>query len=164
MTRVEALIGSAAFSLLAPGTVAGLIPYFITHWRIPPHAPLTHTITGAMLITAALAALIERFTRFALRGAGTPAPIAPTEHLVVTGLYRFVRNPMYVAVIGLILGEMFLFQHAALLPYAVVMWLAFHIFIVAHEEPTLRHEYPDEYPIFSANVPRWIPRLMPWRG
>lgn len=161
MNRVEASIGSLAFFFLAPGTVAGLIPWLITHWRAGEGA---YPIAGAILIVISLAILIECFVRFALRGGGTPAPIAPTQHLVVTGLYRFVRNPMYVAVLGLIFGQMLLFGSAALLAYGVTMWLIFYVFVVSYEEPTLRRSFPEDYAAYFENVPRWLPRLTPWQA
>ncbi len=96
----EAAIGSALFFLLAPGTIAGLMPWLITRWRIEPDASSALTLAGAVLVIPCGVMLIECFARFVRHG-GTPAPIMPTEHLVVTGLYRRVRNPMYVAVTGL---------------------------------------------------------------
>ena len=93
----------------------------------------------------------------------TPAPVAPTQHLVVTGLYRFVRNPMYVGVLLLIFGQMLLFSSAALLAYGVAMWTAFHLFVVFFEEQRLERKFPEEYPAYAAAVPRWIPRLTPWK-
>ncbi len=164
MNRNEALIGSAAFLVLAPGTVAGLIPWFITKWRFGEGASTGVSIVGGIFIALALALLIECFVRFAQRGLGTPAPVAPTQHLVVSGLYRFVRNPMYVAVLGLIFGQMLLFGSAALMAYGVTIWLAFLIFVVSYEEPTLRRTFPEEYAAYFENVPRWIPRLTPWKG
>ena len=163
MGRVEAYIGSAAFLLIAPGTVAGIVPWLITHWRVQPDTPTTSLIIGALLAMAGLAIVIESFVRFARTGGGTPAPVAPTQHLVVTGLYRFVRNPMYVGVLLLIFGQMLLFSNAALLAYGVAMWTAFHLFVVFFEEHRLEREFPEEYPAYVAAVPRWIPRLTPWK-
>src|SRR5690242_5939618 len=100
MTRPAAVLGSAAFLVLAPGTIAGLIPWWITGWR-GPVAPLPLALLGALLIASGAWLLLECFGRFALQGRGTPAPIAPPERLVVTGPYRRVRNPMYVAVTSL---------------------------------------------------------------
>jgi protein-S-isoprenylcysteine O-methyltransferase Ste14 len=162
--RANAAIGSAAFFVAAPSVVAGLIPWLITHWRFPEAAPWQHVVIGWLLILVSLAALIECFARFATKGVGTPAPIAPTQHLVVTGLYRFVRNPMYLAVLGLIFGQMLVFQHAALLAYGVVIWFCFLVFILSYEEPHLRQRFPDEYAAYAAAVPRWLPRLKPWRA
>jgi len=163
MNRTEAAIGSAAFFVIAPGVVAGLVPFLITHWRLPPHAPLSATIVGALMIVVSLAALIECFARFARHGEGTPAPVAPTKRLVVTGLYRYVRNPMYVAVLGIIFGQMLVFQHAALLAYGVAVWFAFLMFVLSYEEPALKRAYPGQYAAYFENVPRWRPRFTPWR-
>lgn len=164
MTRSDAAIGAAAFFLIAPGTIAGLIPFWITRWRIQDGASPTLTIIGGVLLVVFLAMLIECFVRFVRHGGGTPAPVAPTEKLVVTGLYRHTRNPMYVAVLGLILAQMLLFGHAALLPYAIVVWGAFHVFVVYFEEKRLRAEFPEEYEAYVQSVPRWFPRLTPWSG
>jgi len=107
--------------------------------------------------------LIECFTRFALKGHGTPAPVAPPSKLVISGAYARVRNPMYVAVTGLILGQALLFASAALIAYAITIWFAFLMFVIYYEEPRLKHEFPGDYPAYFANVPRWRPRFLPWR-
>jgi protein-S-isoprenylcysteine O-methyltransferase Ste14 len=119
---------------------------------------------GAALIALGAAALVESFVRFALRGQGTPAPPFPTERLVASGLYRHVRNPMYVAVVAVILGQALLVGSIALLEYGAVVWLMFHLFVALYEEPTLRRSFGADYETFRAAVPRWIPRLKPWRG
>jgi protein-S-isoprenylcysteine O-methyltransferase Ste14 len=106
--------------------------------------------------------LLDSFARFALQGLGTPAPVFPTRHLVVTGLYRHVRNPMYLAVAAAILGQSLWFGNVRVLVYGFAVWLAFHLFVTAYEEPTLRRTYGHEYEEFCANVPRWIPRVRPW--
>jgi len=108
--------------------------------------------------------LLEAFARFALQGIGTPAPVSPTRHLVVTGFYRFVRNPMYVAVVAAILGQSMNLGNLMLVLYAAVVWIVTNLFIVIYEEPTLRRKFGNEYADFRANVPRWIPRLRPWSG
>jgi protein-S-isoprenylcysteine O-methyltransferase Ste14 len=88
----------------------------------------------------------------------------PTRRLVVSGLYRYVRNPMYVAVTSIIVGQGLLFGSVATLEYGAVVWLCFFLFVLAYEEPALRATYGDEYKRFCANVPRWIPRLRPWEA
>jgi protein-S-isoprenylcysteine O-methyltransferase Ste14 len=109
MKRAIALLGSAIFLVIAPGTLAIYGPWAITRWRFAP--PLLGVfslrILGALMIVGGLPMLLDSFLRFALQGLGTPAPIAPPQHLVVTGLYRWVRNPMYVAVALLIFGQGF---------------------------------------------------------
>jgi protein-S-isoprenylcysteine O-methyltransferase Ste14 len=163
--RVFAVLGTAAFLILAPGTVAGLIPWWISHWRFhPPFLgfPPFRAI-GLLLIAAGVAVVLESFGRFALQGIGTPAPVFPTRHLVVEGVYRYVRNPMYVAVTSMILGQALLLGDRHLLEYAVLPWLAAHLFVLVYEEPTLRRSFGEEYELYCAHVPRWIPRLSPWR-
>ena len=163
--RTIAVLGSAAFFVVAPCTVAGLIPWSITGWHLQPPflgLELTRGI-GVLMILAGVPGLIDAFARFALQGLGTPAPIAPTEALVVTGLYRYVRNPIYVAVVAIILGQALLMGDSRLIVYGAVLWLSFHAFVVAYEEPTLEQTFGEEYQAFRAAVPRWIPRLTPWR-
>src|SRR5262249_19139083 len=99
--------------------------------------------------------------RFVVEGRGTPAPIAPTEHLVVGGPFRWVRNPGYIAVIALLLGQALLLGSSAVLAYATVVALGFHLFVVFYEEPTLRRQFGAEYETYCHAVPRWIPRLRP---
>jgi protein-S-isoprenylcysteine O-methyltransferase Ste14 len=119
-------------------------------------------VGGAWLAVAAIG-LLDSFGRFALQGLGTPAPMAPPRRLVVTGLYRFVRNPMYVAVLSAIFGQGLLLGNGSVLLYGAAAWLLAHLFVVLYEEPTLRATFGDDYIRFSAAVPRWIPRLTPWR-
>src|SRR5262249_22256079 len=145
--------------------LGGLVPWWMTQWEFqPPFFDLQATrAVGILLIAAGLPGIVDSFARFALQGLGTPAPIAPPENLVVTGLYRYVRNPIYVALVAVILGQGVLFGDQRLLVYGGVLWLAFHGFVVAFEEPALTSQFGAEYADFRANVPRWIPRLTPWR-
>jgi len=161
--RTEALVGSAAFFVVAPGTVAGILPWLITHWRFGADATLGLGIAGAALIACGLAILVECFLRFALKGRGTPAPIAAPKELVVSGFYAHVRNPMYVAVLLIVFGQCLLFASAALIAYGVTVWFAFIVFVIYYEEPRLRREFPETYPAYAEHVPRWIPRFTPWR-
>ncbi|HEY6250813.1 MAG TPA: isoprenylcysteine carboxylmethyltransferase family protein [Candidatus Angelobacter sp.] len=165
MRRIAAILGSLIFLVIAPGTVAVYVPWRISHWRFEP--PLlgfsAFRIIGWILIAAGLPLLLDSFARFAIQGLGTPAPIAPPQHLVVTGLYRYVRNPMYVAVLSLIFGQGLLFGSVRVLEYGIAVWLGFFLFVVLYEEPTLRSKFGEEYREFCAHVPRWIPRLKPWK-
>jgi protein-S-isoprenylcysteine O-methyltransferase Ste14 len=164
--RVRAVLGSVLFLILAPGTVAGLVPWWISKWKVQPVSPafLIIQLLGLLILAVSILVLIEAFARFALQGIGTPAPVLPTRHLVVSGFYRYVRNPMYVAVVGAILGQSMILGNLMLLLYAALGWLVSHLFVVIYEEPTLRRTFGDEYAAFCANVPRWIPRLRPWLG
>ena len=165
MQRTIAILGSALFFVVAPCTLAGLIPWSITRWELrSPFFGLELTrVIGVILILAGVPGLVDSFARFALQGLGTPAPIAPTRNLVVTGLYRYVRNPIYVAVVAIVLGQAVLLGDWRLIVYGALFWLAFHLFVVAYEEPTLERTFGGEYEAFRANVPRWIPRMTPWR-
>src|SRR5215831_2030556 len=166
MRRVLAVFGSLLFLVLAPGIVAGLVPRWITRWRFEPFrlAYLPVQIVGGMLVAAGVLVLLDSFLRFAVRGLGTPAPVFPTRHLVVTGLYRHVRNPMYTAVVSVIVGQALIFGNARLLEYGVLVWLLFHLFVLVYEEPILKASFGAEYEVFCAEVPRWIPRLAAWDG
>ena len=161
MRRAWALLGSAVFLVLAPGTLAVLIPRWISGWRMLTPGPwwMPLRVAGGILIAAGAAVLLDSFVRFALQGLGTPAPPFPTRYLVVTGLYRRVRNPMYVAVTSLIVGQGLLLGNLTVLQYGACVWVGFHLFVLGYEEPTLRHTYGAEYERFCAAVPRWIPRL-----
>jgi protein-S-isoprenylcysteine O-methyltransferase Ste14 len=163
--KTIAVLGSALFFAVAPSSVAGLVPWWITRWEFrPPFFDLDATrAVGILLIVAGLPGLVDSFARFALQGLGTPAPIAPTQNLVVTGLYRYVRNPIYVALVAVILGQSLLFGDWRLFLYGALVFVAFHIFVLAYEEPTLRESYGAEYETYRANVPRWLPRLTPWQ-
>ena len=161
-----AVLGSALFLIIAPGIVAGFIPWWISKWNV--QAPFLGFVPlralGALLLVVSVLVLLESFARFALQGVGTPAPVFPTRHLVVNGLYRYVRNPMYLAVVSIIFGQAMILGSVSLLAYGVLVWLTFHLFVLAYEEPTLRKTFGTEYDAFCANVPRWVPRLSPWSG
>jgi len=159
MRKLLAIIGSAVFLVIAPGFVAGLAPWWISHWRVeaPFFGLRLFRLGGGLLIALGVVGLLDSFVRFALKGVGTPAPVFPTRHLVVTGLYRYVRNPMYVAVTGAILGQGLVFGNVALLAYGGLVWLLFHVFVSIYEEPVLRASFGSEYESFCAEVPRWIP-------
>jgi protein-S-isoprenylcysteine O-methyltransferase Ste14 len=162
--RIFAIVGSAIFLVLAPGFVAGMVPWWISHWRLDAALlglPALR-LTGVALLALGAAGLLDSFGRFAIQGIGTPAPVFPTRHLVVTGLYRYVRNPMYVAVVSAILGQGLILGNVGLLEYGALVWLLFHLFVLMYEEPTLKLSYGSEYTAFCAEVPRWIPRLTPW--
>jgi len=166
MSKNTAVLGSALFFVVAPATVAGVIPWWITQWEFRPpfFAAEATRLAGVAFVVAGVLGLLDSFARFAWEGPGTPAPIAPTRNLVVSGLYRYVRNPMYVAVVAVILGQAVLFADWRLLGYGAAVWLAFHLFVLAYEEPTLGRSYGAEYESYRANVPRWLPRLTPWRA
>ncbi|HEX2180649.1 MAG TPA: methyltransferase [Rubrobacteraceae bacterium] len=163
MRRTTAAVGSAVFFLLAPGVVVGLIPWLLTGWRarepLPFWAPVR--VLGGILLLAALIALVRAFVRFVVEGFGTPAPVAAPERLVIGGMYRYVRNPMYVAVLAAIVGQALLLGRLVLLLYAAAAWLAVAAFVRFYEEPTLSRRFGADYEAYRRAVPAWLPRLRP---
>lgn len=166
MSRASAILGTMVFFFVAPGIVAGVVPWGLSGWQVHARLPGDWIVVavGAVLIVSGLAALIASFARFALQGRGTPAPIAPTDELVTGGLYRHVRNPMYVAVLAIVLGQALAFASLAVLIYGIIVFATVHAFVALYEEPTLRDTYGASYDVYVAAVPRWIPRLTPWAG
>jgi protein-S-isoprenylcysteine O-methyltransferase Ste14 len=165
MNRVSASLGSILFLIIAPGTIAGLVPWWISKWTKASAFPNNTLldIVALVVIAGGLVLLLDSFVRFALQGVGTPAPVFPTRHLVVTGLYRYVRNPIYLAVTALVLGQGLLFANTILLLYGTALWIGFHLFVVFYEEPKLRATFAGEYEVYCTNVPRWLPRSRPWQ-
>jgi protein-S-isoprenylcysteine O-methyltransferase Ste14 len=158
--RSVAAAGSAVFFLVAP-TMAGVVgPWLLTGWQVGGSwpVPVPAAVAGAVCIVIGGVALIDSFARFVVDGLGTPAPVAPTEELVVTGLYRWVRNPMYMAVELVIVGQALLLRQASLLVYAAIVGAAVSAFVYLYEEPTLTEPYGARYIAYQAAVPRWIPR------
>lgn len=166
MRARHAAVGTALFFAMAPGVVAGVVPWWMTGWRMreAPAWAWPLRLAGALLVVAGASVLVAAFRRFVVEGLGTPAPVAPTEHLVVGGLYRYVRNPMYVAVLSAILAQAALFWHSSLVWYAGLVAIAFMSFVRIYEEPTLAQKYGAEYEAYRRSVPAWIPRLRPWTG
>jgi protein-S-isoprenylcysteine O-methyltransferase Ste14 len=165
MRRTKAAAGSLVFLAVAPGVVAGLVPWWLTGWRVEEPLPywLPLRIVGAILVVAGLIVLLDAFARFALEGLGTPAPVAPTRHLVVGGLYRYVRNPMYLAVGATIVGQALLLGQPILFVYAATFAVAVAAFVRWNEEPALRSRFGPEYEAYRRDVPGWRPRRRPWR-
>lgn len=161
-SKRRAAAGSALFFILAPGFVAGLFPWAITQWHATAMPPPLRALGWALLALGA-PVLVSAFVRFVTEGLGTPAPVAPTSELVVGGLYRFVRNPMYVAVGSVIAGQALILGSAPLAAYLVVFALALAVasFVRGYEEPTLRETYGASYERYCQQVPAWIPRLRP---
>ena len=162
MRKGIAAAGSAVFFALAPGVMAGLIPWSLTGWEAKHTWPALRVL-GAVLIAVGLVVLVQAFVRFVVEGVGTPAPVAPTEHLVVGGLYRHVRNPMYVAVTAIIVGQALVLGRPALLLYAAAFVAVTATFVRLYEEPDLRGRFGAEYEAYCRAVPGWWPRRHPWR-
>jgi protein-S-isoprenylcysteine O-methyltransferase Ste14 len=163
MRKPAAAVGTAAFFVVAPGTVVGLVPWLITHWRTSESGSAWRAVQaiGVVLIVAGLIPLIHAFVQFAKAG-GTPMPAAPTQRLVVTGFNRYLRNPMYAGLVLAIIGQALLFASLGLLLYAAAVWLITASFVRWYEEPTLTRQFGADYLAYRHNVPAWWPRLRPW--
>lgn len=163
--RTAAAAGTAIFLVVAPGATAVLIPWLLTGWQthVPP-LPVALRLAGLVLVVVGAAVLLDAFVRFVLEGRGTPAPVAPTQHLVVGGLYRYVRNPMYLAVAATIVGQALLLGRLELLAYGALFLATTAAFARWYEEPTLQRQYGAEYEEYRHAVPGWWPRLRPWKS
>jgi protein-S-isoprenylcysteine O-methyltransferase Ste14 len=165
MRKRTAAGGSAVFFLVAPGVVVGLIPWLLTRWEVREPLPywVLMRVLGGILLVAGLIALVGAFVRFVVEGFGTPAPVAAPDRLVVGGMYRYVRNPMYVAVLAAIVGQALLLGQLGLLLYAATAWLVVAAFVRFYEEPTLTRRFGADYETYRRAVPAWWPRLRPWK-
>jgi protein-S-isoprenylcysteine O-methyltransferase Ste14 len=159
---VKAAAGSLLFLVVAPGVVAGLVPWLLTGWDAAADVPVPVVAAGVIVGAAGVAALLDAFGRFVVEGLGTPAPVAPTQRLVVGGLYRYVRNPMYLAVAAVIVGQALILGRPGLLLYAAAFGAVVWAFVRFYEEPTLARRYGAEYEGYRQAVPGWWPRLRPW--
>lgn len=164
-SRASAAAGAAVFFLIAPGVVAGLVPWLITGWRVahplPVWVPLR--VAGWILLALGVSVLVSAFVRFVTEGIGTPAPVAPPKQLVVGGFYRYVRNPMYLAVLTTIVGQSLVLGRLILLAYAAVVAAGFVAMVHWHEEPSLRRKFGEQFDTYRRAVPGWLPRRHPWR-
>ena len=157
---MRAAAGSLLFLVVAPGTMGGVVPWWITGWEGRP-VPLGVQVVGGAMVAAGVAVLLWAFAQFVLERRGTPAPVAPTEELVVGGVYRHVRNPMYVGVTTLILGQALLLGRGELGGYALAFWALTASFVRFYEEPTLERQFGSDYSEYRRTVPGWWPRCRP---
>jgi protein-S-isoprenylcysteine O-methyltransferase Ste14 len=159
MTRaIGPILNTALFTIFVPGTVAIYIPSRLLGGFSRPESGVL-TWLGTVCIVLGAAVYFRCAWEFAVRGLGTPAPIAPTKFLVTTALHRYVRNPMYIGVASVILGAAAIFRALHLVEYAALMLLIAHLFVVFYEEPTLRRQFGGSYEKYRRSVPRWIPRI-----
>ena len=154
------LIKNLLFTVLLPGTVAVYVPYLIAQGRSVARGS---TLAFALAVLAVGIGIYAWCVwDFATFGRGTPAPIDPPKKLVVRGLYRYTRNPMYVGVLTVVLGWATLFQDVNLLLYLLLIGTLFHLFILGYEEPHLLRKFESQYEAYRSSVSRWLP--MPRRG
>jgi len=149
------------FTILVPGTVTVLVPYLLLSWGVQIFSFEVGPIRILGLPPILLGAVTYLWCAwdFTFTGRGTPAPIDPPKELVVKGLYRYVRNPMYVGITLILLGEALLFEAAVLFLYAGLLLVCAHLFIVYYEEPTLRRLFGASYESYCKSVSRWTARL-----
>jgi protein-S-isoprenylcysteine O-methyltransferase Ste14 len=152
-------LGTFLFFFAAPGTTAGLVPWLVTGWDGSPPGPDLLDVLGALAGSLGLAMVVACFVRFVREGRGTPSPGAPTEELVVGGLYRYLRNPMYVGVGLVIAGQCLAFRSGALVVWLVLFTVAVTAFVAAYEQPTLQERYGASYDEYRRTVPAVFPRL-----
>jgi len=166
MRRPAAAAGSALFFALAPGMVAGVIPWLLTGDRMrgsfAGRAPVR--VAGLILLILGALVLLQVFAQFVTEGRGTPAPVGPTERLVIGGLYRYVRNPMYLAVVAAIAGQALLLGQPGMFGYAALVWVLVAAFVRGYEEPTLARQFGAQYDAYRRSVRAWLPRLRPWHS
>jgi protein-S-isoprenylcysteine O-methyltransferase Ste14 len=155
---VSAIAKTLIFTVLVPGTVAGYVPRLLPRHAAPVAGAEEWTALAIVAIGIAIY-LYTAFWGFALVGGGTPAPIAPAKILVVRGLHRFVRNPMYIGVALVIGGQAWLFHSWRIAIYMACMLVTAHLFVIFYEEPTLRKQFGEEYERYRASVSRWIPKV-----
>ena len=154
MTALKSLL----FLIIAPGMVAGYIPLALLRRGAQIDTGILASLAFPLWLIGSMI-LLWSFWNFLKEGRGTPAPIDAPKELVAVGFYRYVRNPMYVGVLAIILGHFLWFGFWNLLIYAIVVFAAFHIFVTYYEEPTLKRQFGAAYEEYLQNVPRWIPRL-----
>jgi protein-S-isoprenylcysteine O-methyltransferase Ste14 len=155
------LLKTIIFTFVVPGTVTLLVPYSLLSSRLPSFPKKVNCMPFLGVFPMLLGASIYFWCAwdFTFAGRGTPAPIDPPKTLVVRGLYRYVRNPMYVGVFSILLGEALFFESRTLLVYAAVVFFFFYLFVVLYEEPILRQKFGESYQKYCQSVPRWLP----WR-
>ena len=159
MRNLAPLLKTALFSIFVPGTVAGYVPLLLrSRAPIAAHG-IEEAAAIAVIVAGVLIYLHTAFWGFAWTGGGTPAPLAPTKTLVVKGLHRYVRNPMYIGVALVIAGQAWLFHSRRIAIYVVCMLLIVNFFVLIYEEPTLHKQFGEQYERYRARVPRWIPRI-----
>ena len=150
---------SLLWTMLLPGLVAGYIPwrcYGLARVQLDVTDPLD--LLGLLLLVAGAALLATCIWEFGTRGRGTLSPVDPPKELVVQGLYRYVRNPMYLSVSTIVLGEALLARSLTLVLYWAIFFTAVNLFVILYEEPTLRRQFGESYERYTQRVGRWLPR------
>ena len=149
------------FTILVPGTLLGIVPWFLLHWSGEAMMPsLSVWLIGLLPLLLGIGLYFWCAGEFTFRGHGTPAPIDAPIFLVKAGPYHWVRNPMYLAVLAIVIGQAILFRSFLLLGYVLLVWGVVHLFVVFVEEPSLRRQFGESYETYLHSVPRWFPRFL----
>lgn len=163
MRKLTAAAVSAGWGVALGGTFGCLLPYLLGYWHV--HRPLPYwgiaQAAGLLLIAAGLVPVAAAFVEF-IRAGGTPVPVASPPRLVVRGFYRYVRNPIYVGFLVIMLGQCLLFGSPGLLEYTAVAWCVGAAAVRFYEEPVLARKFGAEYRDYKRAVRAWTPRLHPW--
>ena len=149
---------SLLFLIVAPGMVAGYIPLALLRKGPQIETGFFAYLAFPLWLVGSIMVLWS-FWNFLVQGRGTPAPIDPPKELVAVGFYRYVRNPMYVGVLLILIGHFLWFGSWSLLAYTAVAFITTHLFVTFYEEPTLRRQFGAAYESYLKRVPRWIPRF-----
>ncbi len=160
MTLCKTLCKTLIFILVLPATITVYLPYWLLAARPATAQLYAFRYVGLLPILLGVGMNLWCAWDFAVTGRGTPAPIDPPKELVVRGLYRYVRNPMYVGVLSVLLGEALFFATRTLLWYAAIVFVGFNLFVLLYEEPTLRGKFGAAYERYCAAVPRWLPQVL----
>lgn len=154
MTALKSLL----FLILAPGMVAGYIPLVLLRRGSHVETGILAWLAFPLWLIGGIV-LLWSFWNFLKQGRGTPAPIEPPKELVAVGFYRYVRNPMYVGILWMLIGHFLWFGYWSLLLYTTTVFAAFYTFVTFYEEPTLKKKFGTAYEDYCKRVPGWIPRL-----
>ena len=156
--KVPVWLRAVSFLIIAPGSILGLFPWWVTDGHLEAGGESAAFLAVAVVLFAVgLSTLLWCFVDFGRRGLGTPAPYDPPKKLVVAGLYRYTRNPMYVALVLALVGESIWSQSRGMMIYTAVVAVGFHLRVVIHEEPKLTELFGDEFADYRRRVPRWLP-------
>lgn len=162
MTSLRVFVKTVLFTILVPGLVAVAIPQLLAERRPYPQLPISSTTArtiGRLSLLSGVLLYVHTAFQFGTEGRGTPSPTDAPEELVTGGLYAYVRNPMYVAVLLVVIGQAFLRRSVVVLWWGAGCWIGFHTRVVRDEEPHLAEKHGEEYERYRTTVPRWIPRV-----
>ena len=159
MTTLRVFAKTALFTILVPGTLAVAIPQLLARWRPHPRLPIDSeavSVAGTLSLLSGIALYLHTAFQFGTEGDGTPSPTDEPEELVTGGIYAYSRNPMYVGVLLVILGQALRRRNLAVVWWAAGMWLGFHNRVVGYEEPHLAEKHGEAYEEYCERTPRWF--------